>query len=379
VDHCRVCGMELFSEPLLEWPNMPRAAQYLPEAQALATETGVDLVVRQCSGCGLVQLWGEPVPYYRDVIRAAGISSEMRAFRAQQFADFLEQYSLRGQRVLEVGCGRGEYLTIMQEVGAKAYGLEHLPESVVACRQQGLAVQEGFMEGADTRLPEAPFEAFFTLNFLEHQPTPKNFLRGIWHNLVPQGIGLVEVPNFDMMLRQRLFSEFTTDHLLYFTAETLATTLEVSGFEVLDSRVVWHDYILSAIVRKRTALDASEFARYPEKLKAQLNAYLAGFAPGEVAVWGAGHQAFAVLALAELGGKIRYVVDSAPFKQNRFTPATHLPIVPPQTLETDPVAAVIVMAAGYSDEVAATLRDRYPKVQVALLRDYGLQTLPANA
>ncbi len=379
MDHCRVCGMELFSEPLLEWPNMPRAAQYLPEAQALATETGVDLVVRQCSGCGLVQLWGEPVPYYRDVIRAAGISSEMRAFRAQQFTDFLEQYSLRGQRVLEVGCGRGEYLTIMQEVGAKAYGLEHLPESVVACRQQGLAVQEGFMEGADTRLPEAPFEAFFTLNFLEHQPAPKDFLRGIWHNLVPQGMGLVEVPNFDMMLRQRLFSEFTTDHLLYFTAETLATTLEVSGFEVLDSRVVWHDYILSAIVRKRSELDASEFARYPEKLKAQLNAYLAGFAPGEVAVWGAGHQAFAVLALAELGGKIRYVVDSAPFKQNRFTPATHLPIVPPQTLETDPVAAVIVMAAGYSDEVAATLRDRYPKVQVALLRDYGLQTLPANA
>ena len=78
------------------------------------------------------------------------------------------------------------------------------------------------MEGADTCLPEAPFEAFFTLNFLEHQPTPKNFLRGIWHNLVPQGIGLVEVPNFDMMLRQRLFSEFTTDHLLYFTADTLA-------------------------------------------------------------------------------------------------------------------------------------------------------------
>lgn len=377
--HCRVCGMEFFPNPLLEWPNMPRAAQALPDAQALPTETGVDLVVCQCSGCGLVQLRGEPVPYYRDVIRAAGISSEMRAFRAQQFTDFLEQYSLRGQRVLEVGCGRGEYLTIMQEVGAKAYGLEHLPESVVACRQQGLAVQEGFMEGADTRLPEAPFEAFFTLNFLEHQPTPKNFLRGIWHSLVPQGIGLVEVPNFDMMLRQRLFSEFTTDHLLYFTAETLATTLEVSGFEVLDSRVVWHDYILSAIVRKRTALDASEFARYPEKLKAQLNAYLAGFAPGEVAVWGAGHQAFAVLALAELGGKIRYVVDSAPFKQNRFTPATHLPIVPPQTLETDPVAAVIVMAAGYSDEVAATLRDRYPKVQVALLRDYGLQTLPANA
>lgn len=377
--HCRVCGMEFFPNPLLEWPNMPRAAQALPDAQALPTETGVDLVVCQCSGCGLVQLRGEPVPYYRDVIRAAGISSEMRAFRAQQFTDFLEQYSLRGQRVLEVGCGRGEYLTIMQEVGAKAYGLEHLPESVVACRQQGLAVQEGFMEGADTRLPEAPFEAFFTLNFLEHQPTPKNFLRGIWHNLVPQGIGLVEVPNFDMMLRQRLFSEFTTDHLLYFTTETLATTLQVCGFEVLDSRVVWHDYILSAIVRKRTALDASEFARYPEKLKAQLNAYLAGFAPGEVAVWGAGHQAFAVLALAELGGKIRYVVDSAPFKQNRFTPATHLPIVPPQTLETDPVAAVIVMAAGYSDEVAATLRDRYPKVQVALLRDYGLQTLPANA
>ena len=81
-----------------------------------------------------------------------------------------------------------------------------------------------------------------------------------------------------------------------------------------------------------------------------------------------------MLALAELGGKVRYVVDSAPFKQGKFTPATHLPVVPPDALRSDPVEAVIVMAASYSDEVAGLLRRDFPTgLKVAILRDHGLE------
>ena len=71
---------------------------------------------------------------------------------------------------------------------------------------------------------------------------------------------------------------------------------------------------------------------------------------------------------------IRYVVDSAPFKQGKFTPATHLPVVPPATLNTDPVEAVIVMAASYSDEVAGIIaRDFGGRLKVAILRENGLE------
>ena len=110
-------------------------------------------------------------------------------------------------------------------------------------------------------------------------------------------------------------------------------------------------------------------------------AFIDRFPPRSVAVWGAGHQALAALALGDLGGAIRYVVDSAPFKQNRFTPATHLPIVPPARLADDPPAAIIVMAASYSDEVVRLIREHHRlNLPVAILRPHGLEHAgPARA
>jgi SAM-dependent methyltransferase len=371
---CRVCGRPLFDEPLLRYANMPRLAQFLPDASTVAADTGLDLVIRQCSGCGLVQLADEPVYYYKDVIRAAGLSADMRAFRLTQFAQFLDRFALRGRTVVEIGCGRGEYLSLLRESGADARGVEHLAASVETCRGLGLDVQQGFVGGPDDRLDGGPFDAFAIFNFLEHLPDPNGTLRGIHANLAAGGVGLVEVPNFDMMLRERQFAEFMSDHLFYFTTGTLTTALAINGFEVLACSEQFHGYILSAIVRKRGALDLSGFEAQQARLRDELHAYIRRFPPRRVAIWGAGHQALALMSLMDLGGAIRYVVDSAPFKQGKFTPATHLPIVPPSALATDPVDAVIVVAAGYSDEVARIIRTGYdPKLDVAIWRESGLE------
>ena len=75
-----------------------------------------------------------------------------------------------------------------------------------------------------------------------------------------------------------------------------------------------------------------------------------------------------------LKDKIKYVVDDAPFKQGKYTPATHIPIVPAENLEVSPVEAVIVMAASYSDEVAKKIRKNFDKsLKVSILRDTGLE------
>ena len=95
-----------------------------------------------------------------------------------------------------------------------------------------------------------------------------------------------------------------------------------------------------------------------------------------VAAWGAGHQALAMLSLADLGDKIKYVIDDAPFKQNKYTPATHIPIVSSKNLDIEPVEAVIVMAASYSDEVAAKLKESHgDRVKIAILRERSLEYL----
>jgi 2-polyprenyl-3-methyl-5-hydroxy-6-metoxy-1,4-benzoquinol methylase len=376
IDKCRVCGGAFFAKPLLRYEDMPSAAQSLPDAASLDRDRGVDLEVCQCSACGLVQLNCEPVPYYKDVIRAAAVSPEMEAFRSEQFRGFVERFGLQDKKVIEIGCGRGEYLSIMQQCGVQAYGVEHLQSSVEHCTAAGLKVSRGFVEGDDCQPDDAPFDAFFILNFFEHLPHPLATLAGIANLLAPDALGLVEVPNFDMILRTKLFSEFIADHLFYFTKETLATTLRLGGFDVLDCTELWHDYVISAIVKRRSPLDLSLFREQMTQLRAGTESYLRRFSAGRVAVWGAGHQALALIALLGLADKLKYVVDSAPFKQGRFTPATHVPIVPPETLNTDPVDAVIVMAASYSDEVAGILRQRFGgDVAVAIMRDFGLEEI----
>ncbi len=180
----------------------------------------------------------------------------------------------------------------------------------------------------------------------------------------------MEVPNFDMILRGHMFSEFMRDHLFYFTRRTLATTLELNGFEVLEMREVWHDYILSATVRKRRAQDLTAFTAHQQKLKADFESFMRCYP--RVAAWGAGHQAFAILALMGLGGRICYVVDSAPFKQGKWTPVSHVPIVAPSALRSDPVDAIVIMAGSYSDEIVQIVKQMSDS-RVAVLRDWGLE------
>jgi 2-polyprenyl-3-methyl-5-hydroxy-6-metoxy-1,4-benzoquinol methylase len=376
LDPCRFCGGALYPKPLLQYRNMPGAAQFFPDKNALAKERGVDLDVCQCSACGLVQLNGQPVPYYREVVRAAAFSPEMREFRLAQFREFADRHGLKGQKVVEIGCGRGEYLALLVEAQMLAQGLEFSAASVRACKADGLVAFKGFIDSSSQRLKEAPYAAFFILSFLEHLPTPAATLRGIANNLEDAAVGLVEVPNFDMIINKGLFSEFIGDHLLYFTKATLTQVLAAGGFDVIDCRPAWHDYILSATVRKKSPTDLSHFTDYQERIGREVIEFLGRFNPARVAIWGAGHQALALINLLELQHRVRYVVDSAPFKQGKFTPGSHLPIVGPERLVSEPVDAVLVMAASYSDEVARILREKYDTtMSVAILRDFGLEAV----
>ncbi len=373
---CRMCAKPLPERHLLHFRNMPKAAQFLPDAQSLEQDTGVDLEIYQCAGCGLVQTSNEPVPYFKEVVRAAAFSEEMKAFRREQFGEFVRKYALQGKKLIEIGCGQGEYLTLLQGAGVEAYGLEYADHSARCCIELGLRVTRGFVDSPDYELSSAPFDAFAILNFLEHWPDPNAGLSGIARNLGENAIGLVEVPNFDMILRKNLFTEFISDHVFYFTQETLETLLRLNGFEVIECSEVWHGYILSAVVRKRAPSDISAFDSGRQRLKIEIDEFIYHHRERGIAIWGAGHQALATLALLGLAGEIKYVVDSALFKQNKFTPATHIPIFSPDRLKTDPVGAIIVMAASYSDEVARIIRLEWgASMHVAILRDFGLESV----
>ena len=372
VNCCRSCGQAFPPEPLLRCSGMPAAAQHLPESPG--DDRGVDFSLMQCGGCGLVQLDTPPVPYYREVIRAAAFSPEMGAFRREQFRDWVGRNRLEGKRVLECGCGRGEFLSLMAEAGVVACGMEYGEENVRECRKCGLTVERLYFEDGSEKLADGPFDGFYILNYLEHLPNLGAYLAGIRDNLNDGGAGLVEVPNFDMILANRTFAEFTTDHLYYFTRQTLAGVLERAGFDVVAERTVWYGYILSLEVRKRPRLDLSGFDAARRELSDRLNGLVEKYGPEHSAVWGASHQAFAVLALAGLHGRLRCIIDSAPFKQGKISPATHIPIVAPDAVTAKDLRLLIVMAGGYSSEVAALARKRYGNgPAVFILRENALE------
>ncbi len=374
MNQCRICRQPLHPEVLLTLKNMPRTAQNFPTEKTLDLDRGVDLELHQCSACGVIQLTNEPVPYFREVIRAVAYSPEMKDFRLKQFSSWLEKYSLTGKKILEVGCGRGEYMELMRTSGASVFGVEGAPDSVTVCREKHLDAECIFFEKGNELLKDRPFDAFFILNWLEHIPDIPSMLRAVRANLVPDGLGLVEVPNFDMMLRERQIMEFTCDHLYYFTTETLRNTLEGNGFEFLDCRPVWHDYILSATVRKRPVSDFRPFTVPLKQFRREIDDFLAG--NRVTAVWGAGHQALAVLSMMELSGRVAYVVDSAPMKQGKYTHATHIPIVSPERLEQEPPDGILVMCAAYSDEVVRILRSKFGnRIRIAVLREQRLEVL----
>lgn len=408
---CIACGHAL--SPLMTLDDMPASAQNIPAASELAEDHPLSLTLCQCPSCGLVQFDTEPVDYYRDVIRAGGGTRTMTRLRHEEYARLLtamQEHHIHGRRIVEVGCGRGEFLRMWQNLtedpeGAAALardqardplsgqpnaaplhlvGLEHKPslvEEANAVADKKYRVYEGFATG-DVRYPEGPFDAFVQFNFLEHQPDPCDMLRNIGRNLKPQALGLITVPSFEYILRYNGYYELLRDHIANYTEFTLQKLLQDCGFELLSMNLVNRDTI-EAIVRKADPdelselhysgrlIDVSALRDSYDRLSASVNAHIDHLSESHrtMAIWGASHQGFTLAATTKLGGRVEYIIDSAPFKQGRFSPASHIPIVAPDYAVAHPVDEILIVAPGYTDEIAGIIRERFDEnIRILVLR-----------
>lgn len=397
--HCIACGHDLPQRYLFELNNAPASAQDIPDRDQVKRDRGVTLDLYQCEHCGLVQFDCEPVPYYRDVIRAGGFSTTMTELRRGQYRHLIETYHLEGKKFLEVGCGRGEFLQVLTEFPVQAFGMEHRRELVELARESGLTVWQEFPEEPDQIFADGQkglFDVFLSFNFLEHQPRPDVMLQAIYHNLADDGMGLVTVPALEYILEKGSYYELIRDHIAYYSFDTLRNLLEQNGFLVLEEEMINRDTI-SMIVKKvpgrgkncaagANGDSAAEDGRsIPVPSPICVTPLVDGFettgreirdmlqemeAEGKsLAVWGASHQGFTLAATTLLGSRARYIIDSAPFKQGRFAPACHLPIVPPEHFFEEPVDGILIVAPGYTDEIAGIIRSRFGgQVQVMTLR-----------
>lgn len=147
-----------------------------------------------------------------------------------------------GNKILDVGCRDGHFLSIAKKYEFECYGVEPSP---IMCRylsQKGINIVNGYYR--KELFEKESFDVISFIQVLEHIPDPKtNGLEIAHYHLKKNGIIVVEVPsvnNPQIMLykltgiNRFVKKYFIKDHCNYFSPSTMSLLMEIAGFEKVE-------------------------------------------------------------------------------------------------------------------------------------------------
>lgn len=155
-------------------------------------------------------------------------------------ADIVCEVAKSPGRILDIGCGEGEFLCSFANRGWQTVGVEPGKEYAEKARSRGIEViEESLTDDLVKHLGK--FDAVLLIHVLEHVPYPEDMLGMISDLLKPGGLFLCEVPNDFNPLQEvavtvqglRPWWIALPDHLNYFSISTLASFIASHGFEIL--------------------------------------------------------------------------------------------------------------------------------------------------
>jgi 2-polyprenyl-3-methyl-5-hydroxy-6-metoxy-1,4-benzoquinol methylase len=141
-------------------------------------------------------------------------------------------------RLLDVGCGSGEWLLSMRSLGWRVEGLDFDESAVAVARQHGLEVRLGAVEQQE--FPNDSFDAITLAHVIEHVPDPVGTLAECARILKPGGQLVVATPN-SSSLGHRFFQQDWRGlepprHLHLFSPQSMRRTLGLAGFQKVTIR-----------------------------------------------------------------------------------------------------------------------------------------------
>ncbi len=147
--------------------------------------------------------------------------------------------------VLDVGCGRGEFLRLLAEEGIPASGVESNPVSVRICREAGLEVEEGDALARLAEMPKESLGAVVAFQVVEHWSSGQifRFLSSARRALRPGGAIVAETVNTDSLSALRAFFLDPT-HVGPVPPASLSFLAEAAGF--IDARIVYRSELPAA-------------------------------------------------------------------------------------------------------------------------------------
>lgn len=163
----------------------------------------------------------------------------------------------KGSKILDNGCGRGDFLQAFYKAGMEAYGTDRFACSYTEENAKDDSAGPIINTGIDLEDGKLPFENdFFDIVFaksvLEHIHKPENFLRECNRVLKPGGRIIIMVPDWQSCM-YIYFDDFS--HVQPYTKTALKDVLEIFGFEGVDSEIfyqlpcVWKHPAVKAICK----------------------------------------------------------------------------------------------------------------------------------
>lgn len=307
-----------------------------------------------CAGCGLISNSLHDLHLLAKA-RQEELSSTMplNSFARALARQWIERHDLHRKQLVEIGCGRGDFLLLMCELGTN-YGVgvdpAYLPHRL---KGQGAARVQFIQDVYSEKYGDLIADFLICRHMLQHLHDPGAFLRMLRRAIGSRREVLLgfEVPDATRMLQHGAFWDLHYAHCCYFTPAALAGLLGAAGFEVLllrsahggqnivlEARPVLNPQPVVAVPADELAASAGAIEGFPAALDRRLQSWrgridqLLGDGR-RLVVWGAGPKTVSFLTLLQLTeAQIACVVDPAPSRQGRFLPRTGQQVASPTLL-----------------------------------------------
>ena len=386
---CRVCGGTKLTKFLSLGPT-PLANAFLRSTDEFPTEQFYPLDVYRCEGCSLVQLLDliDPETLFSHYIYVTGTSETVAAHNRTYAKTIVDLLKLQpGNLVVEVASNDGSLLKCFKPYGIRTLGVETAENISELARSQGIETVTRFFNSTTGREVQEVYgaaEVVIANNVLAHVDDTPDFLEGCKHVLKPDGLIVIEVPYLRDLLDRLEYDTIYHEHLCYFSVTTLMRLCDRVGLFIKRlEHVALHGGSLRVYLGRRevqgshadTVVDYSaaeteagfenmdRYERFAADVAVNRQAVRSlleklKFDGKAVAGYGAPAKGNTLLNYCGIDTQlVSFTVDQNPMKIGRYTPGTHLPVLPVAALRERQTDLAFFLEWNFEEEIRRQQRD----------------------
>jgi SAM-dependent methyltransferase len=392
---CRFCGHAL-QTTFVDLGMSPLCQTHIEPQQLNSMEPFFPLHAWVCERCFLVQL--------EEYVAPANIFSEYAYFSsfADSWVEHARKYSVlmrerfginRDSLVMEIASNDGYLLQHFVAAAVPVLGIEPAANIAKVAQDKGIRTEVCFHGRASADKVVAKYgqaDLLLGNNVLAHVPDLNDFVAGMKRLLKPTGVITMEFPHLQRLMEQNQFDTIYHEHFSYFSFFTVEQVFAAHGLTLFDvdelsthggSIRIYarHEHDSSKPLSTRAQqLRARElalgfnrlqtyqnFAEQVKSTKRKILSLLIELKNRGASIVGYGAPGKGNTLLNYCGIRtdlLSYTVDRNPYKQGKYTPGTHIPILSPDTIRDTRPDYIFILPWNLKDEIST---------QMSFVRDWG--------